>query len=260
MRFGGHRLAAGATIGIGAFETLKTALEEDLSERFPSGLPEEETIVEDWLALSEITPTFARELTFLAPFGEENRAPLFLIEGTLSNVRTMGRDGAHLGAKLSDAQTSVRLVSFGSGDRYPDWSALKTARAFVSIELGTYHGRPEVSIRAEALETPVDETVKAAISECLFAIRTGLELPDRETLNRLPKVSEAEIRAIFRALLPRLKNGALRECITEREQTALLLLCEIGVVRYRNGRFFAEPVQEKKQIQNALLYPVLCLE
>ncbi|MBQ5991726.1 MAG: single-stranded-DNA-specific exonuclease RecJ [Clostridia bacterium] len=260
LRFGGHRLAAGATIEINAFETLKTALQNDLSERFPLGLPEEACVVEDRLALSEITPQFARELQSLAPFGEENRAPLFLIEGTLSNVRTMGRDGAHLGAKLSDAETSVRFVSFGNGDAYADWSAVGFARAYVSIELGSYMGRPEVSVFAQALARPVDETKNDAITACLRAIKNGRGLPEKAVLDRLMKVPEAEIRAIFRTLLPRLRNGALRESLSEKEQTALLPLCEIGVAGFQNGRFYAKPVQEKKQIHKALLYPVLCLE
>ena len=257
LRFGGHRLAAGATIEPGTFETLRTALSNDLKEQFPEGLPEEERIVEDRLALSEITPAFARELTFLAPFGEENRAPLFQIEGTLSDVRTMGRDGAHIGAKLSDGSAIVRIVSFGSGDRYADWSAIRMARAYASIELGSYMGRPEVSVRTETVECPVDEAVRDAISDCIRSIKNGTPLPDAETLQLLPRVSDAEIRAIYRALLPRLKKGALRDCLTEAEQTALLPLLEIGVVRYENSRFFTEPVQEKKQIQNALLYPVI---
>ena len=257
LRFGGHRLAAGATIEISTFETLRKALSDDLADLFPAGLPEEERIVEDRLSLAEITPAFARELTYLAPFGEENRAPLFRIDGVLSDVRTIGRDGAHIGAKLFDGNTGVRIVSFGNGERFADWSAIKNARAYASIELGSYRGTPEVSVRTEAIECPVDDAVRNAICGCLRSIRNGTPLPDAETLKLLPSVSEAEIRAIYRALLPRLKKGALRDCLTEQEQTALLPLCEIGVVRYENNRFFAEPVQEKKQIQNALLYPVV---
>lgn len=260
LRFGGHRLAAGATIERPAFETLRKVLSDDLAERFPLGLPEDERTVEDTLALSEITPTFARELMTLAPFGEENRAPLFRIEGTLSDVRTMGRDGNHLGAKLSDENTSVRIVSFGNGDCFRDWNAVRRARIYASIELGSFRGAPDVSVRTEGIEYPVDEAVRDAISACIGAIRNHMSLPDADTLRLLPKIPETEIRTIFRALYPRLNCGALRACLSEKEQTALLPLLEIGVVRYENGRFFAETVQEKKQIQNALLYPVLCLE
>ena len=48
--------------------------------------------------------------------------------------------------------------------------------------------------------------------------------------------------------------------VHRKETKALLPLYEIGVLRYENGLFFAETVQEKKQIRTALLYPVLCLE
>ena len=260
IRFGGHRLAAGATIEIDTFETLKTALSEDVRAMFPDGLPEEVCAVEDRLAISEITETFARELTGLAPFGEENRAPLVLVEGALSNVRTMGRDFSHLGAKLSEGGANVRIVSFGNGALYRDWSAMQTARAYVSIELSSYQGRPEVNVRAETLEYPLDDGTRDAIFACIRAIRNGQALPDADVLRRLPKVSEAEIRVIYRSLLKRLNDGVWYRCLTGREQAALLPLMEIGVVRYENGRFYAVSIQNKRQIQNALLYPVLCLE
>ncbi len=260
VRFGGHRLAAGATIEPERFDEMRTALTEDLRKAFPEGLPEETREYEDRLALSEITPQFAKELAYLSPFGEENRAPLFLIEGALSNVRTIGREGNHLGARLSDASASARIVSFGAGDRYADWSAVPQARAYVTVELGSYLGRPEVSVRAESLERPVDAATNDAVSACIRAVKNGTPMPDRDRLAALPGITEAAVRDAYRRLLPRLSRGALRTSLSETEQTALLLLLEIGVVRYENGMFFAETVREKKQIQNAPLYPLLCLE
>ena len=259
-RFGGHRLAAGATIEKERFETVADALSEDLRNLFPLGLPEEECVVEDRLSVSEITPAFARELTYLAPFGEGNRAPLFRIDGTLSDVRTMGHEGAHLGAKLSDGNAAVRIVSFGNGDRFADWSSVSKVQAYASIELGSYRGRPEVSVRTEAVEVPVGEPVRDAVNRCIRSLGYGAPLPEEDVLARLPKVPETEIRAIFRAIQRRLKNGAAIECLSERERTALLPLLEIGVVRCVGGVFYAETVQEKKQIQNALLYRTVCLE
>ena len=260
LRFGGHRLAAGATMEPERFDAVRKALAADVTEAFPAGLPEETRVYEDALALSEITPAFAKELQFLSPFGEENRAPLFRIEGRLSDVRTMGRDGSHLGAKLSDTTETVRIVSFGNGDRYADWSAVSDAAAYVTVELGFYLGKPEVSVRAEALARPVDGAVEDAISACIRAERNHAPLPQAAVLSLLPKIAETEIRKTYRTLLPRLNRGTLRASLSEREQTALLILLEIGVVRYANGMFFAETVREKKQIQNAPLYPILCLE
>ncbi len=260
LRYGGHLLAAGATIEQSAFEKVQKALTDDLIQRFPTGLPEIIPETEDRLSLSEITPTLAREISYLAPFGEENRAPLFLIEGSLSNVRRIGRDGTHLTAKLSDGSTSLRIVSFGSGDRYADWNAIDKAQAHVSVELSSYQGKPEVSVRVDTIESKVDETVKAAVKACIRAMRFGLPLPDRDELTPLPRVTEAEIRTVYRSLQDRLKSGVAIGMLNERELTSLLPLVEIGVVEVKNGMFLSKNVQEKKQIQNALLYPVLCLQ
>ena len=259
-RFGGHRLAAGASLAPERFDTMKADLARDLLERFPNGLPEEPLYFEDALPLSELTPTFAKELSSLSPFGEENRAPLFLLSGTLGAVRLIGRDASHIGATLSDGQSTARLVAFGAGECYADWSALNNVEALVSVELSSFRGKQEVSIRTEALRAKTDGSVRKAVRCCIDAIKRNRPLPDESVLSCLPKVSEEEIRAIFRRLKPRLDRGVRLDCLYETECATLLPLLEIGVLRYENGKFYTETVQEKKQIQNALLYRVLCLE
>ncbi|MBR3038760.1 MAG: single-stranded-DNA-specific exonuclease RecJ [Clostridia bacterium] len=259
-RFGGHRLAAGATLLPARFDALREALDRDIGEQYPEGVPVEPIRYEDTLALSDLTFAFAKELTMLSPFGEENRMPLFRVEGTLSGMRVIGRDGMHLGARLSDAGTEIRLVAFGMGERYAQWSALTRAQALVSVELGSYLGRPELSIRAEALRAPIEDDAQAAVSACIRAIRFKTALPDERTLSALPKISETEIRETYRRLLPRLQQGVAPDCLDARECAAVLPLLEIGVLRFENGMFFTQTVQEKKQIRKALLYPVLCLE
>ena len=260
VRFGGHRQAAGATLAPERFESMKAELTADLNARYPEGLPEEPIPYEDALPLSELTPTFAKELTDLSPFGEGNRAPLFLLTGKLSAVRLIGRDASHVGALLSDDKTTVRLVAFGAGDRYADWSALSAVQALVSVELNSFRGKQEVSIRTEALRAAVDPAVRSACVACIDAIRFHHPLPEGSILRALPKVTEKEIRQIYLRLKPRLDKGVRIDCLDETECTAMLPLLEIGVIRVENGCYFAEIVQEKKQIQKALLYPVLCLE
>ena len=259
-RFGGHRLAAGAALSPERFADMKADLNADLLIRFPDGLPEEPLYYEDELPLTVLTPTFAKELTALSPFGEGNREPLFLLSGMLSGVRLLGRDGMHLGATLSDKGTSVRLVAFGAGECYADWSMLKATELLVKVSPNRYHGKEEISIRIEALRAANRAEIRAAIQRCIEAITAGRPLPDGSVLRTLPKVSEEEIRSIYRMLKPRLDSGICMDCLYETECTALLPLLELGVVRYENGTFFTKTVQEKKQIQNALLYRVLCLE
>ena len=259
-RFGGHRLAAGATLHPAQFEELKAAMQKELEERFPQGLPEAPIVYEDRLALSDVTPAFAKELTMLAPFGEENRMPLFCVEGALSGVRVIRRDGMHLSARLSDESKELRLVAFGMGSQFARWNTMKRAQALISIELSSYQGRPELSLRVEALRAPIGDEAAHVVSECVRSIRFGTELPPKEALSVLPKVSEQEIRETYVRLLSPLKTGVSLDSLSERECSALLPLFEIGVLRYENGTFLTQPVQEKKQIQKALLYPVLCLE
>ncbi len=254
-RFGGHALAAGAAMPPESFDPCRKALMRTLSERFPNGLERAPLLYEDTLALSECTPELCRELSRLAPFGEGNREPVFLLKGTLFDASQMGREGAHLSASLSDGKRKLRLVGFRLGNRFADWQAPKQVEALVTLKTNTFREVESVNAYLSAL--------RCALLDGLWdAADAFLRKPDDATARAVAEHSskrpdENAMRRIFVRLRPRLRRGIAGDCLTEEELLTLLVLTEAGVAACAGGRFFEQIVTEKKQIANGHLYCAL---
>ena len=96
--FGGHTPAAGFTLKDGAFD--------EFMRRFPACFtPTSEPpprMADADLGDTPVTLDFCRELTCLAPCGNGNPPPIFLKNYLLTDLRTVGRERAHLVLRLTD--------------------------------------------------------------------------------------------------------------------------------------------------------------
>ena len=118
-RFGGHAKAAGFTIK----EDLLTESLEHLRHHAASGqmgaplLPALHADAQ--VGLDELTVSVWRFISAMEPFGECNRAPLFISRGVIPlDVRTVGTDGKHLKVSFATANDRrIESIGFGLGDR-----------------------------------------------------------------------------------------------------------------------------------------------
>lgn len=139
IRFGGHEQAAGLTLAPDEVSALSKAFEEialfELSEADLSPiLP-----IEAEVALSELNGRLAADLTQLAPFGQGNPEPVFVLTGV--KILSCGLVGPkHLKLTLSDGGRTLEAVGFNLGHLLPELGPT------VSVALGPhaslYQGRP----------------------------------------------------------------------------------------------------------------------
>ncbi|HWR23447.1 MAG TPA: single-stranded-DNA-specific exonuclease RecJ, partial [Feifaniaceae bacterium] len=116
LRFGGHAQAAGLTMEFRKFHEFSAAFDAYLRKTYPASVFVPSAKYECALGLPELTLQNTRELALLAPYGEGNPQPVFLARNIgLTDVETMGRDGAHLKASAEQGGRTVRLVAFGRG-------------------------------------------------------------------------------------------------------------------------------------------------
>ncbi len=116
LRFGGHAQAAGLTMEFEKFHEFSAAFDAYLRKAYPASVFVPSAKYECALNLPQLTLQTAQELSLLAPYGEGNPQPVFLAHDIdLTDVETMGRDGAHLRANAEQEGRSVRLVAFGRG-------------------------------------------------------------------------------------------------------------------------------------------------
>ncbi|WP_117236773.1 single-stranded-DNA-specific exonuclease RecJ [Thermus sediminis] len=107
QRFGGHREAAGFALDEARFPELRRRLLE-YAARFPE--PEPEVPILAPLPSPGLLPQVHRELGALEPHGPGNPEPLFLLQGSPEEVRTLG-EGRHLAFRLH----GVRVVAWRRG-------------------------------------------------------------------------------------------------------------------------------------------------
>ena len=115
IRFGGHARAAGITMAKDNYEPFcrdfLALMSECDSSCFLPACGYEEIAALSWLTLEQVD-----QLRILAPFGEGNPEPAYLLEQVrLNNVATMGKDAAHLSATVIKDDESMRLVAFRKG-------------------------------------------------------------------------------------------------------------------------------------------------
>lgn len=143
LRFGGHKYAAGLTIGE---ETLG-----DFTERFDevaAGLISEEDLlpeirIDAELSPSEIAMDTALEIASLEPFGSGNPRPVFLLRNARVVDKTVMK-GRHLRLKILAEKTCLEAIGFSMAGRIPDADLLNLV---FSLEINTWNGARSVRLR-----------------------------------------------------------------------------------------------------------------
>lgn len=115
MEYGGHHMSGGFSVVEENVHELSRKLSQAYETLSQDATAMPDTVLDRELSLSEV-PFALRDLSRLAPFGEGNGKPLFLIPHvSVASVRTFGKQAAHMEAMLTDGfDMTVSGVSFFS--------------------------------------------------------------------------------------------------------------------------------------------------
>ncbi len=148
-RFGGHAQAAGLTVRNEHLDELRERLERIASERLSDiRSVDPETVADMRLDPRWLTLDFSRSLNRLAPFGEGNPEPVFLVEsGRVIRTRPVGSDGKHLKLSLSfpDGRV-VDAIGFSLADRIPDLSEGDTIDVLCRLGENEWNGSTNLQL------------------------------------------------------------------------------------------------------------------
>jgi single-stranded-DNA-specific exonuclease len=115
-RFGGHRHAAGVTVGRAQVEPFRAAFEAHAAAR----LSDEDLVprcrIDGWVEDGDVTERAAEALQRLGPFGAGHPEPVFALRGAPARSRTVGAGGMHLKLTLG---RGLDAIGFGMGERAP---------------------------------------------------------------------------------------------------------------------------------------------
>lgn len=116
---GGHAMAAGFSLSEDNIATFHTQLDEQLSSarQLP---PQDDLLLDGVITISAATPTLARQLAQLAPFGPGNDEPLLAVRQVRCvKADRIGRDGNTLRVILQgeDGYSRLKGLVFRAGDK-----------------------------------------------------------------------------------------------------------------------------------------------
>ena len=179
IRFGGHAQAAGLTIKRRLSEAIR---EQAAPEAF---IPTEEYDLE--LELSEMTEAFVDAFSTMQPTGFGNPAPVFCVRGVhTTDVRTIGKDGAHLRMRLAQGSDMRSAIGFRMGDRAANLP--EVIEAIITLSINVWQDKR--SVQCELRQMQAYMPGKAFIAECQRqsekisnAMLSTLCLPDQKAEN-----------------------------------------------------------------------------
>ncbi|MFA5123773.1 single-stranded-DNA-specific exonuclease RecJ [Zavarzinia sp.] len=113
---GGHAMAAGITVDVGRLEELEAFWSNRFEHLVEQALASDGVKIDAAVGLGGLGPDLVRRLSQVAPFGQGNPEPRFVVPSVrISYSAPMGR--GHLRLRLSDsAGRSADAVAFRSGD------------------------------------------------------------------------------------------------------------------------------------------------
>ncbi len=139
-RFGGHAHAAGLTLPSASLEVLKDRLCVYAGERLTAEDMRPVVEIDTVLELGEIDEKLWLALERIAPFGMDNRRPLFAVRGArLSGAPQLWKE-KHLKVAMKQGGRSLIMKGFNMGERASEWAAGSDVEAAFEIERDLYFG------------------------------------------------------------------------------------------------------------------------
>jgi len=120
VSFGGHQYAAGLTLSRENIEPFREAFERSARNKLTASDLTPTLNVDVEVDLAQLTPDLLQGLKRMAPFGTDNRRPIFLAREVLAkgNPRRVGSDRSHLRfAVRRDGSRPLDVIAFRMGDR-----------------------------------------------------------------------------------------------------------------------------------------------
>ena len=163
VRFGGHAQAAGLTIEKKNVPSFRRRLTAAILAQCDPGafIPTEEYDLE--LELSEMTEELVEAFASMQPTGFGNPAPVFCVRGVhTTDIRAIGKDGAHLRMRLSSGGELRSAIGFRMGDRVG--SMPEVIEAVVGLSINQWQDRRSVQCELRQLQAYMP--AKAFLMEC----------------------------------------------------------------------------------------------
>lgn len=186
VAFGGHAGAAGMTLEASKLEALSQVLVAYIEDNKLDLSTKNELFLDEELSLPDLTLETLKNFEKLAPFGMDNKKPVFYLKDfKVENARTMGAGNTHLKLKISQADAVFEVVAFGLGDLATEFSQTKNLELAVTLSVNKWNGQTSLQLmlvdaRVKGIQLFNIRGKNAPLPENVPVLRFSEEIPNFE--------------------------------------------------------------------------------
>ncbi|MGU7930281.1 single-stranded-DNA-specific exonuclease RecJ [Streptococcus suis] len=147
IAFGGHAGAAGMTLEVDKLEELALTLTDYIIENKLDLSSKSSLVLDEELDLEELTLDTLKSFDKLAPYGMDNKKPVFYIRDfQVETARTMGQNNAHLKVRITKGAAGFDVVAFGKGNLALEFSQAKGLELAVTLSVNQWNGNTSLQL------------------------------------------------------------------------------------------------------------------
>lgn len=186
VAFGGHAGAAGMTLEVSKLEALGQVLVAYIEDNKLDLSTKNELFLDKELSLPDLTLETLKNFEKLAPFGMDNKKPVFYLKDfKVENARTMGAGNTHLKLKISQADAVFEVVAFCLGDLATEFSQTKNLELAVTLSVNKWNGQTSLQLmlvdaRVNGIQLFNIRGKNAPLPENVPVLRFSEEIPNFE--------------------------------------------------------------------------------
>jgi single-stranded-DNA-specific exonuclease len=151
LAFGGHAMAAGLEIELARIDELQAGLDRAITLE-PSAMVRE-IEVDGGVRLSDLTPAALAEMEHLAPHGNGNPEPVFVLENmdVVGEPRVLGSSGRHLSFHVREDSAVRRAIAFGQGELLSRVRRGSRVSLLLEPRLRFWQGRSDIELNVREI-------------------------------------------------------------------------------------------------------------
>ena len=186
VAFGGHAGAAGMTLEASKLEALSQVLVAYIEDNQVDLSTKNELFLDEELSLPDLTLETLKNFEKLAPFGMDNKKPVFYLKDfKVENAHTMGAGNTHLKLKISQADAVFEVVAFGLGNLATEFSQTKNLELAVTLSVNKWNGQTSLQLmlvdaRVNGIQLFNIRGKNAPLPENVPVLRFSEEMPNLE--------------------------------------------------------------------------------
>ncbi len=154
-QFGGHKYAAGLTLKEENYNAFKAKFEEVVSNTIKEHQLTPEINIDQQIELNVIDNKLMRVIKQFAPFGPENRAPVFMTEGLKDTGygKCVGEDKSHLRITVTQNEPQKLVcIGFGLGKKLDLITNKKPFKAVYAIDENEWQGKVSLQLKLKDIK------------------------------------------------------------------------------------------------------------